>query len=187
MEGGENSSKREEKKKSVGRLKKGTPTQIIEEKGGDKQGAKLLSVKEKVPEESARVAAVEPKQVRNTVKNKDKYFGQKKDKAKSVKDKAEAEIETVLPEEQGQESVINEKHEKDDEKYEEMEEDSTSSESEYNRSVEKMAISSCDEEDTTFPEFNEQNDMEDPQFEMGMLFSSGRVFREAVRKHAILH
>ena len=187
MEGGENSSKREKQKKSVGRLKKGTPTKIIEEKGGDKQGAKLPCVKEKVQEESARVAAVEPKEVRNNVKNKGKYFSQKKDKAKSVKDKDEDEIETVLPEEQGQESVIDEKHVKEDEKNEEMEEDSTSSESEYNSSVERMAISSCDEEDNTFPEFNEQNDMEDPQFEMGMLFSSGQVFREAVRKHAILH
>lgn len=48
-----------------------------------------------------------------------------------------------------------------------------------------MAISSDDEDDHIFPEFNEEKDMKDPHFELGMLFSSAEVLRLAVRSHAI--
>ena len=67
----------------------------------------------------------------------------------------------------------------------EEEDDSSSSESSYDSNVERMAVSSCDEDDSTYPEFNEYIDMENPQFRMGMVFSSAAVFREAVRQHAI--
>ncbi|XP_074370703.1 uncharacterized protein LOC141711897 [Apium graveolens] len=50
-----------------------------------------------------------------------------------------------------------------------------------------MAWSSCDEEEMQYPEFNEVTYMKDPQFSLGMLFSSGAIFRKAVRQHAILH
>ncbi|XP_074349874.1 uncharacterized protein LOC141689471 [Apium graveolens] len=63
--------------------------------------------------------------------------------------------------------------------------DSDSSESSYDNNGDRMTISSCDEEEIKYPEFNENTDMEDPQFELGMLFSSGKVFKEAVRKLAI--
>ncbi|KAL1803942.1 hypothetical protein ACET3Z_032589 [Daucus carota] len=45
----------------------------------------------------------------------------------------------------------------------EEEDDSSSSESSYDNNVERMAVSSCDEDDSTFPEFNEYIDMENPQ------------------------
>ncbi|XP_074323900.1 uncharacterized protein LOC141660801 [Apium graveolens] len=54
-------------------------------------------------------------------------------------------------------------------------------------SEERMAISSCDEQDIKYLEFNKVTDMEDPKFELGMLFSSGKIFREAGRKHEIAH
>lgn len=57
----------------------------------------------------------------------------------------------------------------------------------YDSTEERMAISSCDEEDVQYPEFNEETDMKDPLFSLGMLFSSGAVFRKAVRQHAIVH
>lgn len=62
----------------------------------------------------------------------------------------------------------------------------SSSEGSFNSSDERMALSSCDEEEFQFPEFNEMTDMDDPHFELGMLFTSGKTFRAAVRKHAIV-
>ena len=59
------------------------------------------------------------------------------------------------------------------------------SEDSWNSGDEMMAVSSCDEDDKQYPEFNEVTGMEDPQFSMGMLFASAKVFREAVRRHAI--
>lgn len=51
----------------------------------------------------------------------------------------------------------------------------------------RVEISSCDEQEIQYPEFSELTDMEDPQFKLGKLFSSGQVFRAAVRKHAIVY
>lgn len=45
--------------------------------------------------------------------------------------------------------------------------------------------SSDDEKQEEFPEFNEDTDMEHPDFEVGTMFSSGKVFRAALREHAI--
>ncbi|WOG95161.1 hypothetical protein DCAR_0414464 [Daucus carota subsp. sativus] len=50
-----------------------------------------------------------------------------------------------------------------------------------------MALSSCDEADSSYPQFNENADMEDPKFRLAMVFSSGQAFRDVVRKHAIVH
>lgn len=72
------------------------------------------------------------------------------------------------------------------EKYVEFEE-SDSSEGTYDSSDERMTISSCDEEEIRYPEFNEITGMDDPQFSLGMLFSSGVVFRTAVQKYAIVN
>ena len=60
-------------------------------------------------------------------------------------------------------------------------------ESEYNNNDERMTLSSTDEEDVHYPEFNEVTGMVDPQFNLGMLFANGAVFRMTVRKHAIKH
>ena len=65
--------------------------------------------------------------------------------------------------------------------------DDESSDSPYNSNEDRMALSSCDESDSEYPEFNDATDMADPQFRMGMLFSSAQVFRAAVRMHAIKH
>ena len=54
-------------------------------------------------------------------------------------------------------------------------------------SEERMALSSCDEADSSYPQFNENADMEDPKFRLAMVFSSGQAFRDVVRKHAIVH
>lgn len=62
-----------------------------------------------------------------------------------------------------------------------------SSEDSWNSADERMAMSSCDEGEIHYPEFNEISGMDDPQFALGMLFTSGKVFRAAVRKHAIVH
>ncbi|XP_074352181.1 uncharacterized protein LOC141691354 [Apium graveolens] len=69
----------------------------------------------------------------------------------------------------------------------EWKDDGSSSESLFNSDEERMVVSSCDEADPQFPEFNEFTDMDDPQFKLGLLFNSGQVFRAAVRKHAIIH
>ena len=50
---------------------------------------------------------------------------------------------------------------------------------------EKMAVDSEDELDVVFPEFNEDMDMMDPKFELGMLFSSAEVLKMAIKSHAI--
>lgn len=42
-----------------------------------------------------------------------------------------------------------------------------------------------DEEIIEFPEFNEDTDMDRPDLKVGMMFSSGKVFRAALREHAI--
>ncbi|KAK1384294.1 hypothetical protein POM88_022029 [Heracleum sosnowskyi] len=47
-----------------------------------------------------------------------------------------------------------------------MEFDDDSSEGEYNNDDERMAMSSCDEADIQYPEFNEFTDMDDPKFEL---------------------
>ena len=53
---------------------------------------------------------------------------------------------------------------------------------------ERMASNSTDdEEEVTFPVFNHNTEMNDPQFQIGMLFPTAKIFRAAVRKHAILH
>ena len=69
----------------------------------------------------------------------------------------------------------------------EWEGDDDSSDSPYNSNEDRMALSSCDEVDDEYKEFNEATDMEDPQFRMGMLFSNAQVFRAVVRMHAIKH
>lgn len=51
---------------------------------------------------------------------------------------------------------------------------------------ERMAANSTDEEETMYPVFNEETDLGDPQFELGMLFCSANSFRTAVRKHALV-
>ncbi|XP_074343713.1 uncharacterized protein LOC141687377 isoform X2 [Apium graveolens] len=63
----------------------------------------------------------------------------------------------------------------------------SSSEDSWNSADERMAVSSCDEADIQYPEYNEITGMDDPQFALGMLFTSGAVFRAAIRKHAIVH
>lgn len=65
--------------------------------------------------------------------------------------------------------------------------DDCTSSDDYNSSEERMAIISCDEDDVQYIEFNEATGMEDPKFSLGMLFTSGEIFRAAVRKHAIVH
>lgn len=42
-------------------------------------------------------------------------------------------------------------------------------------------MSSCDEADLQYPEFNEFTDIEDPKFELGLLFTNNKVFRAVVR------
>lgn len=88
-----------------------------------------------------------------------------------------------------EEEVVNEEASMDSEEETdpEWENDGSSSESMFNSDEERMVVSSCDEDDPEYPEFNEITDMADPQFKLGMLFSSGKVFRAAVRKHAIVH
>ena len=49
-----------------------------------------------------------------------------------------------------------------------------------------MAVSSEDEEDGSFDEFNEDVDMANPRFKIGMIFTSGEVLKRAVKTHAIL-
>ena len=51
---------------------------------------------------------------------------------------------------------------------------------------ERMAANSTDEDDSSFPEFNEDVDMKSPDFQSGMLLKSGQIFRKAVRNHAIM-
>lgn len=75
----------------------------------------------------------------------------------------------------------------DDDNYEPSDVDDESSESLYDSSEERMAVSSCDEDNPQYPQFNVIIDMDDPQFKLGMLFSSGPIFRAAVRKYAIIH
>lgn len=57
----------------------------------------------------------------------------------------------------------------------------------YDSAEERMAISSSNEEDVPYLEFNEATHMEDPKFSLGMSFSSSQIFREVVRKYAIKH
>lgn len=59
-------------------------------------------------------------------------------------------------------------------------------ESVYNSNEDRIALSACDEDDD-YPEFNELTDMDDLKFRSGMVFTSAQVFRDAVRKHAIVH
>ena len=61
------------------------------------------------------------------------------------------------------------------------------SDNDYNSEEERMAANSTDEESKTYPVFNEKTDMDDPKFQLGMLFSSGNALRSAVKKHAIVH
>ena len=65
-----------------------------------------------------------------------------------------------------------------------MDEDSEDS---YNSADKIMDVSSCDKDDIQYPEFNEISGMDDPQFALGMLFTSAKIFRTTVRKHAIIH
>lgn len=51
---------------------------------------------------------------------------------------------------------------------------------------EKMALSSDDEVDAVFPEFNEEVDMMNPKFELGLCFGSAEILRRVVRSHAIV-
>ena len=51
---------------------------------------------------------------------------------------------------------------------------------------ERMAANTTDEEEESYNAFNEDTDMGNPKFEMGMLFCSANAFREAVRKQAIV-
>ena len=57
-----------------------------------------------------------------------------------------------------------------------------SSEGAFNSADERMALDSGDESGSDCKEFNELTDMEDPQFEMGMKFTSGRVFRGSCKE-----
>lgn len=66
-------------------------------------------------------------------------------------------------------------------------EDGDSSSDGLDSADERMALSSCDEEEVQYPEFDEVTNMKDPHFSLGMLFSCGAVFRKAVRQHAIVH
>ena len=52
---------------------------------------------------------------------------------------------------------------------------------------ERMVANSTDDEDgeQSFPDFNEENGMENPTFEIGMKFSSANSFRMAVKNQAI--
>lgn len=76
---------------------------------------------------------------------------------------------------------------KQGEHYKNVDEDDSTSVGSFNSEEEKMEISSCDEDEVQFPEFNEVTDMKDPKFLLGMLFTSGTVFREAVRRYAIFN
>ena len=51
---------------------------------------------------------------------------------------------------------------------------------------ERMACNSTDEEEISYPTFNEDLDMERPTFERGMCFKSSLILRKAVKQHAIL-
>ncbi|WOH04271.1 hypothetical protein DCAR_0623680 [Daucus carota subsp. sativus] len=51
---------------------------------------------------------------------------------------------------------------------------------------EKMPCNSTDDEEEEIPVFNEEVDMERPVFELGMCVKSSKIFRQAVKKKAIL-
>lgn len=51
---------------------------------------------------------------------------------------------------------------------------------------ERMACNSPDDEEDSFPVFNEDVDMEKPEFQLTMCFKDSKVFRQAVKRHAIL-
>ncbi|KAK1371345.1 hypothetical protein POM88_037437 [Heracleum sosnowskyi] len=63
-----------------------------------------------------------------------------------------------------------------------MEFDDDSSEGEYNSDDERMAMSSCDEADIQYPEFNEFTDMDDPKFELEKKRQEEGVTAEAISK-----
>lgn len=50
---------------------------------------------------------------------------------------------------------------------------------------ERMASNSTDEDEVSYPVFNEKTEMNDPKLQLGMLFSTAKVFRAAVKKQAI--
>lgn len=50
---------------------------------------------------------------------------------------------------------------------------------------ERMAANSTDEDEINYPVFDEDADMVNPVFQLGMCFKNSRAFREAVKKHAI--
>ncbi|XP_063943790.1 uncharacterized protein LOC135150742 [Daucus carota subsp. sativus] len=51
---------------------------------------------------------------------------------------------------------------------------------------ERMAPNSTDDEEITYSVFDEKSEMDNPKFELGQMFPSAKVFRDAVKKQAIV-
>ena len=49
-----------------------------------------------------------------------------------------------------------------------------------------MAGNSTDEDEKSYPVFDHKTEMDDPKFELGQLFATAKIFREAVRMQAII-
>lgn len=52
---------------------------------------------------------------------------------------------------------------------------------------ERMAGNSTDEDEVSYPAFDHNTEMGDPKFQLGLMFATAKIFRSAVKKHAILH
>ena len=65
-------------------------------------------------------------------------------------------------------------YEKDDNNAEiPLDELDSEEESAYNSNEDRMALSTCDEDEDGYPEFNEFTDLDNLKFRMGMLFTTG--------------
>lgn len=67
-------------------------------------------------------------------------------------------------------------YEKDDNNAEiPLDELDSEEESAYNSNEDRMALSTCDEDEDGYPEFNEFTDLDNLKFRMGMLFTTGQA------------
>ena len=154
----------------------------VEVKGEPKKLAKNPRGKKSSPLKKSRP----PSKGKNVVNPRPSALKQPPSKGKSVVHSAKKKNKRVRFKTSDTEEDEEKKFEDEDDEIAE-ESGSESSESLYDSSEERIALSSRDEDDSTYPEFNEEIDMDDPQFKIGMLFINGPAFRAAIRKHAIVN
>lgn len=51
---------------------------------------------------------------------------------------------------------------------------------------ERMACNNTDEDEQSYPVFNHETKIKDPKFQLGMLFPTAKIFRDAVKKQEII-